>query len=180
MVLAVIAKATCSPSNKHTTITNQPHITHITQGGGEVELRIPVVRSLPPISLTDEGMVKRVRGMAYSCRMPPQTSNRLVDGVRGMLNDLLADVYVFTDHMSGAAAGLSPGYGVALVAETTSGRYLAAQASSDTSGVGEGKGEEEPSEVSRMCVRVYVRVCCLYTMGSTICGCGCMQLCTCN
>lgn len=76
-------------------------------------------------------MVKRVRGVAYSCRMPPQTSNRLVDGVRGMLNDLLADVYVFTDHMSGAAAGASPGYGVTLVAETTSGRLLAAQASSE-------------------------------------------------
>lgn len=90
-----------------------------------------MVKSLLPVSLTDEGMVKRVRGVAYSCRMPPQTSNRLVDGVRGMLNDLLADVYVFTDHMSGAAAGASPGYGVTLVAESTSGRLVAAQASSE-------------------------------------------------
>lgn len=140
----------------------------MTQGGGEVHLRIPIVRTLPPISLTDEGMVKRVRGMAYSCRMPPQTSNRLVDGVRGMLNDLLADVYVFTDHMSGAAAGLSPGYGVALVAETTSGRYLAAQVASD--GIAKGQQREQGDEV---CVCVYT-LCILggvYVWGCAFMGC---------
>lgn len=41
---------------------------------------------------------------------------------------LLADVYIFTDHMTGAASGASPGYGITLVAETTSGRLLAAEA----------------------------------------------------
>lgn len=33
----------------------------------------------------------------------PQVTNRLVDGARGVLNTLLADVYVFTDATSGAA-----------------------------------------------------------------------------
>ena len=61
--------------------------------------------------------------------MSPQTSNRMVDGARGVLNALLADVFVFTDHMSGGEAGASPGYGVMLVAETTSGRLLSAEAS---------------------------------------------------
>lgn len=51
-----------------------------------------------------------------------------VDGARGLLNQLLADVYIFTDHMSGPEAGLSPGYGVMLVAETTAGRFLSAEA----------------------------------------------------
>ena len=74
------------------------------------------------------GMVKRIRGVAYSMRVSPQTSNRLVDGARGVLNALLADVYVFTDHMAGAEAGASPGYGLALVAETTAGRLLSAEA----------------------------------------------------
>ena len=73
-------------------------------------------------------MVKRIRGVAYSMRVSPQTSNRLVDGARGVLNALLADVYVFTDHMAGAEAGASPGYGLALVAETTAGRLLSAEA----------------------------------------------------
>ncbi|KAI3429824.1 hypothetical protein D9Q98_010137 [Chlorella vulgaris] len=97
-------------------------------GGGEVFVRLPVVRQLPAISMTDEGMVKRIRGVAYSVRVSPQCSNRMVDGARGVLNDLLADVYIFTDHMTGSAAGSSPGYGVTLVAETTSGRLLAAEA----------------------------------------------------
>lgn len=45
-----------------------------------------------------------------------------------MLNQLLADVYIFTDHMAGPEAGLSPGYGIMLVAETTAGRFLSAEA----------------------------------------------------
>ena len=52
-----------------------------------------------------------------------------MDGARGVLNQLLADVFVFTDHMSGPEAGLSPGYGVTLVAETTTGRHISAEAS---------------------------------------------------
>jgi hypothetical protein len=75
-------------------------------------------------------MVKRIRGVAYSMRVSPQASNRLVDGARGELNALLADVYIFTDHMAGAEAGASPGYGLALVAETTAGRLLSAEAAS--------------------------------------------------
>lgn len=53
----------------------------------------------------------------------------MVDGARGVLNALLADVFIFTDHMSGKEGGLSPGYGITLVAETTTGRMLAAEAS---------------------------------------------------
>jgi len=44
-----------------------------------------------------------------------------------MLNPFLPDVYVFTDHTKGAGAGQSPGYGVALVASTTSGCVFGSQ-----------------------------------------------------
>lgn len=44
-----------------------------------------------------------------------------------MLNALLPDVFVFTDHAAGAQAAASPGYGLALVAETTTGCLLAAE-----------------------------------------------------
>lgn len=98
-------------------------------GGGEIFLRLPIVKELPPISLIDEGMVRRIRGVAYSMRVSPQASNRMVDGARGVLNALLADVFIFTDHMSGSEAGMSPGYGITLVAETTSGCMLSAEAS---------------------------------------------------
>ena len=44
-------------------------------------------------------MVKRVRGVAWATRVSPQMCNRLVDGTRSVLNQLLSDVYIFTDHM---------------------------------------------------------------------------------
>jgi RNA 3'-terminal phosphate cyclase-like protein len=101
-------------------------------GGGEVLLRVPVVRCLAGVggdgAMTDEGMVGRVRGVAYCARVSPQAANRAVDGARGVLNALLADVYVFTDAASGGASGRSPGFGVTLVAETTSGCLVSAEA----------------------------------------------------
>jgi len=44
-----------------------------------------------------------------------------------MLNPFLPDVYVYTDHTKGVGAGQSPGYGVALVASTTSGCVFGSQ-----------------------------------------------------
>lgn len=46
-------------------------------GGGKVRLICPSVRELKTISITDEGLVRKVRGVAYCCRVAPQTSNRL-------------------------------------------------------------------------------------------------------
>jgi len=51
-------------------------------GGGRVRLTCPVVRELTPISITDEGLVKKVRGVAYCCRVSPQVANRLVQSAR--------------------------------------------------------------------------------------------------
>ena len=102
-------------------------------GGGEVVLRVPVVRQLPPINLTDEGMIKRIRGVSYSMKVSPQNTNRMVDGARGVLNKLLADVFIFTDAVSGSSSGLSPGYGLTLVAETTSGCLISAECCASTS-----------------------------------------------
>lgn len=68
-------------------------------------------------------------------QVPPQNTNRMVDAARGVLNQLLADVYIFTDAMSGAAAGASPGYGITLVAETTTGCLISAEAAATQVGV---------------------------------------------
>lgn len=51
----------------------------------------------------------------------------MVDGGRGVLNKFLADVYIFTDSMPGKEGGNSPGYGLTLVAETTSGGLISAE-----------------------------------------------------
>lgn len=96
-------------------------------GGGEVTLEMQPLRQLEPISLLDAGKVRRVRGVAYGAKVSPQMANRVVDGARKVLNSYLPDVWVYTDVHKGKSSGLSPGFGVALVAETTGGVLLASE-----------------------------------------------------
>ena len=108
-------------------------------GGGEVLLRVPSLKGgLPqPLRWTQPGLVKRIRGVAFTERVSPQAANRMVDAARGVLNPLLPDVYIFTDHRAGKAAGGSPGYGLSLVAETTTGCALGVDAVARTGDEGE-------------------------------------------
>jgi RNA 3'-terminal phosphate cyclase-like protein len=87
-------------------------------GGGEIRFQCPIVKKLKPIQLIDEGMVKRIRGIAYATRVSPVIANRLVEGSRGMLNNFIPDVWVYTDHYHGKTSGNSPGYALYLQAET--------------------------------------------------------------
>jgi len=96
-------------------------------GGGRVEFVCPVIRELRPIDLTDPGLIKRIRGVAYSTRVSPQTSNRVVTSARALLNRLLPDVYIYTDHFSGKNSGSSPGFALSLVAESTTGMLISAE-----------------------------------------------------
>lgn len=110
-------------------------------GGGEISIKLPIAKQLKNIDWTDEGMVKRVRGVAFTLRVSPQTGNRLVDAARGVLNDFLPDVYIFTDHHPGDARNgqkgkTSPGFGLSLVAETTSGCLLSVDAASTAGSAG--------------------------------------------
>ncbi|PHU25727.1 putative RNA 3'-terminal phosphate cyclase-like protein [Capsicum chinense] len=92
------------------------------KGGGEVVLSVPMVpNSLKATKWVDEGLVKRIRGVSFSTRVSVQFENTMIHAARGILNPLLSDVHIFTDHKAGAQAGMSPGYGISLVAETTSG-----------------------------------------------------------
>ena len=65
------------------------------------------------------GFIKRIRGIAYSTRVSPQISNRMVTSARSLLNHFVPDVFVYTDHYKGDESGKSPGFGVCLMAETT-------------------------------------------------------------
>jgi len=96
-------------------------------GGGEVHLQMSIVRELTPCDLVEAGLVKRVRGVAYGAKVSPQILNRLVDSSRAVLNNFLPDVWVYTDVHKGKTSGASAGFGVSLVAETTSGALLAAE-----------------------------------------------------
>lgn len=93
-------------------------------GGGEVNFSCPVVTNLQNIDLSDSGRVKRIRGIAAVTRISPQASNRLVESCRSVLNTFIPDIYIYSDVYKGPEAGQSPGFGVSLVAETTTGGLL--------------------------------------------------------
>jgi RNA 3'-terminal phosphate cyclase-like protein len=99
------------------------------KAGGLVELSIPIIRgSLQSVYLVDEGLVKRVRGVAFCTRISPTIITRVIDSCRGVLNDYLPDVHISTDHFKGGKdGGDSPGYSISLIAETTTGALLSVE-----------------------------------------------------
>jgi len=95
-------------------------------GGGQVLFTCPIINQLKPISLVDEGKIKRIRGVAYTTKCSPQYANRMIDSARRVFNDYIPDVYIYSDHYKGKDSGLSGGFGMSLVAESTTGVYLSA------------------------------------------------------
>ena len=55
-------------------------------------------------------LIVRVCGAAYSTRVSPQTSNRIVETSRGLFNKLSSDVSIYSDHYKGAESGQPPGF----------------------------------------------------------------------
>ncbi|GFU31383.1 RNA 3'-terminal phosphate cyclase-like protein [Nephila pilipes] len=107
------------------------------EGGGEVLFRCPVVNTIRPIKGLDPGKIKRIRGYAYSVRVSPAMSRRMVDASKGLLLKFLPDVYIYSDHYKGKHSGKSPGFGLTLIAESTTGVFYAAEAISKPSGSGD-------------------------------------------
>jgi RNA 3'-terminal phosphate cyclase-like protein len=73
-------------------------------------------------------------------QISPQFSNRVVTAGRELLNRLLPDVYIHTDQYKGALGGASPGYGVSMVAESTTGCLLAVDVHAEDGAVPEDVG----------------------------------------
>ncbi|KAJ1668082.1 hypothetical protein IW140_000751 [Coemansia sp. RSA 1813] len=97
------------------------------KGGGEVRFICPVVRAVKPINYIDQGRIKRIRGISYATRVSPQTANRMVETARGELNRFIPDIFIYTDVYKGAESGFSPGFGISLVAESTTGAFMTAE-----------------------------------------------------
>ncbi|XLU51861.1 hypothetical protein S245_046675 [Arachis hypogaea] len=72
-------------------------------GGGEVVLSLPVVQGLFAMNWTDEGFVKKIRGITFSTKVSAQFENRMIRASRGIFNPLLSDVHIF--HGSGPQVG---------------------------------------------------------------------------
>ena len=102
--------------------------------GGSVVLKCGILRNkIKPVDLIDEGVIKRLRGIAYGNGVSPAFVNRIVDRTRGIFNSFLPDVYVYTDHRNEATCG--NGYGLSLVAESTTGCLLGADWATSEKGV---------------------------------------------
>jgi len=106
-------------------------------GGGEVFFTCPTTRKLRPLQFTDPGKLKRIRGTAFSMKVAPAFANRIVDAARGVLNQFLSDIYIYTDHAKGPQSGNSPGFGLSLMVESTTGVMLHTDACSFPKGQGE-------------------------------------------
>eukprot|EP00808_Paulinella_micropora_P011867 g71684.t1 len=115
-------------------------------GGGQVDFACPIIRSLKPIDMVDVGKIRRFRGMAYTTKCSPQVGNRLVSAARSILNHWIADVYIYTDHYRGKNSGNSPGFGIGLAAESTTGCLTSAElyASPDKPG-------QLPEDLAKQC-----------------------------
>ena len=91
----------------------------------------------------DQGKIRRIRGVAYSTRVSPQTPGRIVESARGILNQFLPDIFIFADVAKGQSCGKSPGYGCTLVAESTNENVrISAEIMSNTKGEKQISAEE--------------------------------------
>ena len=106
-------------------------------GGGEIIFACPARRKLIPLQLLDPGKLKRIRGTAFSMKVSPAFVNRMVDSSRKILNQFLSDIYIYTDSVKGTQSGNSPGFGLSLMVESTTGVMLCVDACSNAKGDGE-------------------------------------------
>lgn len=116
-------------------------------GGGVAIFTCPIVKVLSPIQLIDDGKIKKVRGVAYSVKASSSFSNRVIEATRDVLSPFATDLYVYADisHEKQAkdnSKHISPGYGLTLVAETTTGCYLSYEHMAQTAEIAEDVGTE--------------------------------------
>jgi RNA 3'-terminal phosphate cyclase len=55
---------------------------------------------------TDQGQVKKVRGMCFTRRVAPVVGNRMIDVVKKYIHRYLTDVYFVLDNAKGPSPGM--------------------------------------------------------------------------
>ena len=127
-------------------------------GAGEIQLVFGHQVRLPKtVHIMNRGRVKTIRGVAYCTGVSASNNARMIDEARGILNPMTGDTYIFSDVSSASSlpsadrlnAGQSKktgvGFGLSLVAESSTGSlYMADVASSPSGGVA-------PEEIGRQC-----------------------------
>jgi RNA 3'-terminal phosphate cyclase-like protein len=127
-------------------------------GGGEVQLVFGHQVRLPKtLHLMNPGKIKKIRGVAYSVGVSGSNNARMIDVARGILNPLVPDTYVFADVSSAplvpapdksnpsAKKKIGLGFGLSLVAESSTGCLFSADVASPPS------GGQPPEDIGRQC-----------------------------
>lgn len=132
--------------------------THGKGGAGEVQLVFGHQVRLPKtLHFMNCGRIKRIRGVAYSTGVSGSNNARMIETARGILNPFSADTYLFSD-VSSAALVSAPeknnpaakkkigiGFGLSLVAESSSGALYSADAASPPA------GGQPPEDIGQQC-----------------------------
>lgn len=129
-----------------------------TGGGGEVQLVFGHQVRLPKtLHLMHAGRIKQVRGVAYSTGVAGANNARMIEAARGVLNQLVPDTYIFSDVSSaplipapnrnnaGAKEKIGIGFGLSLVAETSSNVLYSADLTCPPT------GGEAPEDIGKFC-----------------------------
>ncbi|KAL8672146.1 MAG: hypothetical protein Q9168_003390 [Polycauliona sp. 1 TL-2023] len=127
-------------------------------GAGEVQLVFGHQVRLPKtLHLLNPGRMKRIRGIAYCTGVPASNNARMIEAARGILNPLGADIYVFSDVSSAryypsndkananGKAKTGIGFGMSLVAESSTGCLYPADVASPLS------GGTPPEDIGQQC-----------------------------
>lgn len=143
-------------------------------GGGEVQLIFGHQVRLPKtLHLMNPGRVKRIRGVAYSTGVSGSNNARMIEAARGILNPLASDTYIFSDissapllpaperNNSSAKKKIGVGFGLSLVAESSTGCLFSADTASPP------EGGQLPEDIGKQCA---------YQLLETISRGGCVSL----
>ncbi|KAL9104486.1 MAG: hypothetical protein Q9163_000579 [Psora crenata] len=116
-------------------------------GGGEVQLVFGHQVRLPKtIHILNPGKVKKIRGVAYCTGISASNNARMIEEARGVLNPMIGDTYIFSDVSSApylpstdksnphARRRTGVGFGLSLVAESSTGSLYSADVASPPSG----------------------------------------------
>lgn len=127
-------------------------------GGGEVQFVFGHQVRLPKtLHLMNAGRIKRIRGVAYSVGVSGSNNARMIETARGILNSLSPDTYIFSDVSSApllpapdknnpnAKKKIGLGFGLSLVAESSTGCLYSADVASPPS------GGQPPEDIGKQC-----------------------------
>ena len=127
-------------------------------GAGEVQLVFGHQIRLPKtVHILNAGRVKKIRGVAYCTGVSASNNARMIEEARGILNPMTGDTYIFSDvssapyvtprdkSSSNQKRKIGVGFGLSLVAESSTGSlYSADLASPPVGGV-------PPEDIGRQC-----------------------------